>query len=553
MRDDWQLNPSLELVELGDGDVFARWRDGAVVLAGVEPADLYSRAVLADPDAVAALAAEGILVRQTSAESIVVTATVFGNGTLGRAISASLEDAGIALATSAPADVAVVAVEDVTLAAAAALVEEALDQARACLSVAVEPDGIVIGPMRIAGTSPCVRCSRLSAYPDGEVRAAAGAAFAQLGAFRAERLPRHRWLVATAAAAAVRAIRASAAGRPMLADAVWRIGLDGELAAVPIRRLAGCVACAGSSPDQGRALGFAWDGPPVRAAPAAAAAGAGADDASTWFRCAVLALAGRGAGRHAHLHGSLQDHLVATFRVLRAWGMPEAVCRAGLFHSVYGSDAFDVALFGAGERDEVRDLIGPEAEELAFAFGTIDRRRYRGEFEPLVVHNWRTGETATIDRDAAESLLAIELANRAEQASAEDGGPGLWLAEAALRTRFLRGGCHAIAVFQAARPPASTELEAEARAAYLRACGAELADAEVASELEHAIAANPLVGEPRLLLAEHLARAGDPRARGHAIEALRLLALWGISWDRRRTHGEWTRRAAALLAPEPPP
>lgn len=57
-----------------------------------------------------------------------------------------------------------------------------------------------------------------------------------------------------------------------------------------------------------------------------------------------------------------------------AWKQPQYVCRAGMFHSVYGTFDYRAGAFDLRQgRDSLRDLIGPGAEELAFAICTSDR------------------------------------------------------------------------------------------------------------------------------------------------------------------------------------
>ncbi len=63
-----------------------------------------------------------------------------------------------------------------------------------------------------------------------------------------------------------------------------------------------------------------------------------------------------------------------TFDILTAWQQPLRVQYAGLVHSVYSTDAFTHPTFELTERDQVRALVGPEAERLAHLFCSIDRR-----------------------------------------------------------------------------------------------------------------------------------------------------------------------------------
>lgn len=106
----------------------------------------------------------------------------------------------------------------------------------------------------------------------------------------------------------------------------------------------------------------------------------------------------KGAARLPHTGRSLYDHLVATHDALEAKGEPQHVCLAGLFHSVYGTNAFKNKLIPISDREAVRKVIGEQAESLAFQFCTLDR--------PQCFLNRQY-----YDRE----LIAIEIANLQEQ------------------------------------------------------------------------------------------------------------------------------------------
>ena len=85
-----------------------------------------------------------------------------------------------------------------------------------------------------------------------------------------------------------------------------------------------------------------------------------------------------GADAFAHLNGTLEAHLLGTERLLRRFGNEEAVCLAGLYHAVYGTDGITGALMPPGDeaRSSVAALIGDEAESLAYLYGACDRERF---------------------------------------------------------------------------------------------------------------------------------------------------------------------------------
>lgn len=71
--------------------------------------------------------------------------------------------------------------------------------------------------------------------------------------------------------------------------------------------------------------------------------------------------------------GNFFDHLIGVWKVLVAWKQPRYICRGGMFHSVYGTNQYRAGLWGYHQRNQVRDLVGPRAEQLAFLICTAER------------------------------------------------------------------------------------------------------------------------------------------------------------------------------------
>ena len=66
-------------------------------------------------------------------------------------------------------------------------------------------------------------------------------------------------------------------------------------------------------------------------------------------------------------------HLVGVQSVLRSWDAPEHLCNAALFHSIYGTEGFQGFKLPLTHRDEISQLIGADAERLAWIFCMVDR------------------------------------------------------------------------------------------------------------------------------------------------------------------------------------
>jgi SM-20-related protein len=112
-------------------------------------------------------------------------------------------------------------------------------------------------------------------------------------------------------------------------------------------------------------------------------------------------------------------HLEGTYELLRAWSNPEPVCLAGLFHSIYGTWQFRHRAVPLERREVIRNLIGLEAEFLAYAFCVTERPK------ELIANIQSSSEIAITDHHAKmplklsrhqlDRLLEIEAANLIEQ------------------------------------------------------------------------------------------------------------------------------------------
>ncbi len=113
-------------------------------------------------------------------------------------------------------------------------------------------------------------------------------------------------------------------------------------------------------------------------------------------------------GRH------LIDHLVGCYSLLRAWGNPEPICRAGLFHSIYGTNIFSVRSAGFEQRARIRATIGEEAEQLAYLFCSTNRPV--ALLQALIASQYDledvvNGGTHKLERTDLLALIEIEVAN----------------------------------------------------------------------------------------------------------------------------------------------
>ena len=118
-----------------------------------------------------------------------------------------------------------------------------------------------------------------------------------------------------------------------------------------------------------------------------------------------------------HSGCALLDHLLGTRQLLVEWEARPALCDAGLFHSVYGTEYYELKAIPLTMRNEVQGLIGEEAESLAWFFCMI--RRESLYENPGREGEWRVqhrlaGEWLPLTRIQFQDLLTLNFANTLE-------------------------------------------------------------------------------------------------------------------------------------------
>jgi len=74
-----------------------------------------------------------------------------------------------------------------------------------------------------------------------------------------------------------------------------------------------------------------------------------------------------------HSKSFFSDHLINTFNLLKKWKQHDDLCFAGMFHNIYGNKYFNPDLNVS--REDIKNLIGENAEELVFKFVNTDREK----------------------------------------------------------------------------------------------------------------------------------------------------------------------------------
>src|SRR5205809_2293883 len=110
-----------------------------------------------------------------------------------------------------------------------------------------------------------------------------------------------------------------------------------------------------------------------------------------------------GAAQVAHTEKTYLAHAIGVYQDLKSWGADEDLCRAGMFHSIYGTERFQRFALPVERRPELRDLIGPRAERLAYLNCAMDRASLDAALDrgagPYAVVDRLTGESVSLSED----------------------------------------------------------------------------------------------------------------------------------------------------------
>jgi hypothetical protein len=130
-------------------------------------------------------------------------------------------------------------------------------------------------------------------------------------------------------------------------------------------------------------------------------------------------LVGMGIDDVPHTDKSYLAHLIAVYRLLESQGYEQDVCRAGMFHSIYGTEKFQGFTLPLGRRDEVRALVGDRAERLAYLNCAMDRASFDRALDrrdqPHRIVDRITGETVELSRADFDDLCRVHLFDWLEQ------------------------------------------------------------------------------------------------------------------------------------------
>jgi hypothetical protein len=122
----------------------------------------------------------------------------------------------------------------------------------------------------------------------------------------------------------------------------------------------------------------------------------------------------------AHTQKNYLAHLMSVYKLMQACGCDEDLCRAGLFHSIYGTEKFQGFKLRLERRTELAEMIGSRAERLAYWNCQMDRESLDELLaqadEPFLLRNRDSRETMPLTRCEFDELCCVHLFDWLEQA-----------------------------------------------------------------------------------------------------------------------------------------
>lgn len=129
-----------------------------------------------------------------------------------------------------------------------------------------------------------------------------------------------------------------------------------------------------------------------------------------------------------HSGKSYLGHLISVYRLMETEGCSDELCRAGMFHSIYGTQKFQGFKLPLEKRAEVRQLIGERAERLGYMNCAMDRTVFDQTLEqadePHRYVDRITGEEILLSREDFDDLCRIHLYDWLEQVARSHSGWG---------------------------------------------------------------------------------------------------------------------------------
>lgn len=114
----------------------------------------------------------------------------------------------------------------------------------------------------------------------------------------------------------------------------------------------------------------------------------GAEKRMKYHKC-INFLISIGAQNTPHSGKTFFQHCVNVYNFLRKTNYPDDICYAGLFHSIYGNEIFNIDF--KVERNQIKELIGEQAESIVYYFNSNSREKLekekRKDILPILIAN----------------------------------------------------------------------------------------------------------------------------------------------------------------------
>jgi hypothetical protein len=127
----------------------------------------------------------------------------------------------------------------------------------------------------------------------------------------------------------------------------------------------------------------------------------------------------QGVEQVGHTGKSYLAHLIGVYKLLQTQGCTEEICRAGMFHSIYGTELFQGFKLPLERRGEIRNLIGERAERLAYLNCAMDRTTFDRAVTQMGNHytfsDRLSGAEVSLPREDFDDLCRIHLYDWLEQ------------------------------------------------------------------------------------------------------------------------------------------
>lgn len=126
-----------------------------------------------------------------------------------------------------------------------------------------------------------------------------------------------------------------------------------------------------------------------------------------------------GAADIPHTEKTYLSHAIGVYTDLKAWDCDEELCRAALFHSIYGTQQFQGFTLPLSKREELRALIGERAERIVYWNCAMDRASFDAAVTqtegPYRIKDRLTQQETALSAEDFDDLCRVHLCDFLEQ------------------------------------------------------------------------------------------------------------------------------------------